>query len=98
RWRERHELSGEGGPCTREVHTAQHERNMIEPAVSPFRAIGKLASSLVFGITLACSCSAWAEKVRVAIPGLSPNSAFFMVAIEKGYFAAENIDVDVVQA
>ena len=38
-----------------------------------------------------------AEKARVAIPGLSPNSAFFMVAVEKGYYAEEGIEVEVIQ-
>ena len=39
-----------------------------------------------------------AENVRVAIPGLSPNSAFFMVAVQKGYFDAEGIKVEVIRA
>jgi ABC-type nitrate/sulfonate/bicarbonate transport system substrate-binding protein len=42
--------------------------------------------------------SAKAEKARVAIPGLSPNSAFFMIAVEKGYYAEEGIEVEVIQA
>jgi NitT/TauT family transport system substrate-binding protein len=39
-----------------------------------------------------------ADKVRMAIPGVSPNSAFFMVALEKGYYKKEGIDVEVLQA
>ena len=39
-----------------------------------------------------------AENVRVAIPGLSPNSAFFMVAVQKGYFDEEGVKVEVIRA
>ena len=59
---------------------------------------GKFIAAFAFVTGILCSCSAHAEKVRVAIPGLSPNSAFFMVAVQKGYYAEEKIEVDVIQA
>lgn len=46
----------------------------------------------------AATTASAADKVRMAIPGVSPNSAFFMVALEKGYYKEEGIDVDVLQA
>jgi len=42
--------------------------------------------------------AAAADQVWIAIPGLSPNSAFFMVADEKGYYKEEGIEVHVVMA
>ncbi len=57
-----------------------------------------LGAVLPIVAAISASGAAAAEKVRVAIPGLSPNSAFFMVALEKGYYREEDIDVDVIQA
>ena len=47
---------------------------------------------------VSASPAAAADKVRIGIPGLSPNSAFFMVAVEKGYYKEEGIEVEALMA
>ena len=59
---------------------------------------GKFVAAFTFVVGVICSQAAHGEKVRVAIPGLSPNSAFFMVALQKGFYSEEKIEIDVVQA
>ncbi len=49
------------------------------------------SASLSFALL---SGSAHAEKVRVAIPTASPGSAFFILALQKGYYAEEGLEVE----
>lgn len=58
---------------------------------------------LLFISFFALGCTAFqapavAEKIRVAVPTLTANSAFFIVALQKGYYAAEGLDVDAINA
>jgi NitT/TauT family transport system substrate-binding protein len=80
------------------AQSAQWERTMLGFADRLSGMAGKFIVAFTFGVGVICSQAAHAEKVRVAIPGLSPNSAFFMVALQKGYYSEEKIEIDVVQA
>ncbi len=52
----------------------------------------RLGLLLLLGVVFAMP--AQAEKVRVAIPTASPGSAFFILALQKGYYAEEGLEVE----
>jgi NitT/TauT family transport system substrate-binding protein len=63
--------------------------------VSRWRVTSRLASVLVAMALCAIDAPAQAEHVRVSATKIASNSAMF-VAMEKGYFAAEGLEVDLV--
>jgi hypothetical protein len=66
---------------------------------APMRLVGYvLIAALAFGCTAALPTRALAEKIRIGVPTLTADSAFFILALQKGYFAQEGLDVEVVSA
>lgn len=70
----------------------------IACAASLYSAKSVFLVVLAFGCATLSSAQAFAEKVRIGVPTLTADSAFFVLALQKGYFAQEGLDVEVVSA
>jgi NitT/TauT family transport system substrate-binding protein len=58
----------------------------------------RLLIGMALAVWLLSPAEAAAEKIRIAAPTLTANSAFFIIALQKGYFADEGLEVEVVNA
>ncbi len=57
-----------------------------------------LAAAAALAVGLALSPAQAADKVKVSIPVLIPAYAMFFLAVDKGYFAEEGLDVEIIKA